>query len=115
MRIEHYEFGRIRIDGREEHADLLLTPTRVLPGWWRREGHVLALQDLDAVIEEQPRRLVVGTGAWGRMRPEPGLEQALRQRAVEMEVMPTAEAVRRINELLDLGDVDWTAALHLTC
>lgn len=49
------------------------------------------------------------------MRSEPGLEQALRQRAVEMEVMPTAEAVRRINELLDLGDVDWTAALHLTC
>jgi hypothetical protein len=40
--IEHYEFGLIRIDGREEHADLLLTPTRVLRGWWRREGHVLA-------------------------------------------------------------------------
>lgn len=46
---------------------------------------------------------------------EPGLEQALHQRAVHMEAMPTAEAVRRINELLDLGDADWTAALHLTC
>ncbi|HET6949602.1 MAG TPA: MTH938/NDUFAF3 family protein [Acidimicrobiales bacterium] len=115
MRIEHYEFGRIRIDGREEHADLLLTPSRVVRGWWRREGHVLALEDLDPVLGEHPRRLVVGTGASGRMRPEPGLEQALRQRAVLMEAMPTAEAVRRINELLDLGEVDWTAALHLTC
>ncbi|HET6954232.1 MAG TPA: MTH938/NDUFAF3 family protein, partial [Acidimicrobiales bacterium] len=115
MRIEHYEFGRIRINGREQHADLLLTPTRVLPGLWRREGHVLAIEDLDAVLAEQPRRLVVGTGAWGRMRPESGLEQALHQRAILMEAMPTAEAVRRINELLDLGETDWTAALHLTC
>ena len=89
MRIEHYEFGQIRIDGREEHADLRLTPTRVLPGRWRREGHVLALQDLDAVLKEQPRRLMVGTGAWGRMRPDAGLEQALRQRAVDMEAMLT--------------------------
>ncbi|HET6949915.1 MAG TPA: hypothetical protein VFI47_06055 [Acidimicrobiales bacterium] len=29
--------------------------------------------------------------------------------------MPMAEAVRRLNELLDLGEVNWTAALHLTC
>ena len=115
MRIEHYEFGRIRIDGSKQHADLLLTPTHVLPDWWRREGHVLALEDLDAVLAEQPRRLVVGTGAWGRMRPEPDLEQALRQRAILMEAMPTADAVRRINELLDLGEMDWMAALHLTC
>jgi hypothetical protein len=40
------------------------------------------------------------------MRPEPGLEEALRQRSILMEAMPTAEAFRRINELLDLGDLN---------
>jgi hypothetical protein len=78
-----------------QHADLLLTPTRVLSGWWRQESHVLALEDLDAVLAVQPRRLVVGTGAWGRMRPERGLEEALRQRSILMDAMPTAEAFRR--------------------
>lgn len=32
-----------------------------------------------------------------------------------MEVLPTAAAVARINELLGLGAEDWAGALHLTC
>lgn len=115
VRIDHYEFGRIVIDGREERKDLILTRAGVHPHWWRREGHVLSLEDLDVALSGQPRILVVGTGAAGQMRPESGLAAALAAREVAMEAMPTTEAVERINELLGLGEVDWAAALHLTC
>ena len=34
-RIDHYEFGRIMIDGRQETKDLIILPDRVLRNWWR--------------------------------------------------------------------------------
>jgi hypothetical protein len=110
--IEGYGFGRVTIDGREETRDVIVLPERVVRGWWRREGHGLVLEDLDGVLEELPERLLVGTGAYGRMRPDPGALEVLRARGIEVEVLPTADAVRRYAEL-DAGKT--AAALHLTC
>jgi hypothetical protein len=38
-RIDHYEFGRIVVDGREVTNDLIILPGRVVRNWWRQEGH----------------------------------------------------------------------------
>lgn len=111
-RIEQYSFGRIVVDGREERRDLIILPHRVVTGWWRVEGHALVLDDLAEVLDELPVHLVVGTGAAGRMTPDPGLLRDLRARGIDVEAMPTDQAVRRYGEL----DPDRAAAaLHLTC
>lgn len=100
------------VDGTEHRRDLIVLPRRVVPDWWRKEGHSLALEDLDDVSEELPERLVLGCGAEGRLKPDPAVLEALRRRGVEVEAMPTAEAVRRYGEL----DPERTAgAFHLTC
>lgn len=110
--IEGYSFGRIVVDGSEHRRDLIVLPGRVLPDWWRREGHSLALEDLEEVIDELPERLVLGCGAEGRLEPDPAVIEALRRRGVEVEALPTAAAVERYGQL----DPDRTAAaLHLTC
>lgn len=114
MKIEDYDFGRIVVDGREEDNDLIITRTTVYPDWWRDEGHELKLEDLEVVLEESPEVLVVGTGASGRMRPDPRLADALAERGIDMEAMPTDQAVRRANELFSEG-ANAAAALHLTC
>jgi hypothetical protein len=111
-RIDHYEFGRIVVDGREETKDLIVLPDRVVRNWWRRDGHALVLDDLVEVLDELPSHLVVGTGADGRMRPDPGVIQQLQERGVTVEALPTAQAVRRFGELDPAGAA---AALHLTC
>jgi hypothetical protein len=67
---------------------------------------------LDDVCEELPERLILGTGAYGQLRPEPETVLQLRERGVEVEAMPMAEAVRRYGEL-DLRRA--AVALHLTC
>ena len=110
--IEGYSFGRVTIDGREETRDVIVLPKRVVRGWWRKEGHGLVLEDLDEVLVELPERLLVGTGAYGRMRPDPGTLEALRVRGVEVEVLPTADAVQRYAQL---DPRKTAAALHLTC
>jgi hypothetical protein len=53
-RIDHYEFGRIMIDGRQETRDLIILPDRVVRNWWRQDGHALVLDDLAEVLEELP-------------------------------------------------------------
>ncbi len=111
-RIEGYSFGRVVVDGREETRDVIVLPDRVVREWWRREGHELVVDDLAGVLEELPERLVVGTGAYGRMRPDPEALEQLRARGIDVDVLPTADAVRRYAEL---DPRRTAAALHLTC
>jgi hypothetical protein len=111
-RIEDYRFGRVVIDGNEETRDVIVLPARVVRDWWRRDGHALVREDLEDVWGELPERLVVGTGADGRMRPDPSLLDELRSHGVAVETMTTDEAVRRFAEL---DDARSAAALHLTC
>jgi hypothetical protein len=111
-RIDQYEFGRIVVDGREETKDLIILPDRVVRNWWRRDGHALVLDDLSEVLDELPSHLVVGTGADGRMRPDPQAIRQLQNRGLTVEALPTSQAVRRFGELDPAGTA---AALHLTC
>jgi hypothetical protein len=81
--VEGYRFGHVTVDGEEHTRDLIVLPDRV-----------------------------VGTGADQRMRPDPGLLEFLRGRGLDVEVLPTDEAVRRYGEL----DPRRAAlAAHLTC
>jgi hypothetical protein len=114
-RIESYSPGSVVVDGAEHHRDLIVLPTRVLPNWWRRDGHSLVLQDLDDVIDELPERLIVGCGYAGRLEPEPSVIEALAGRGVKVEALRTDEAVRRFEELEARDPAAVAAALHLTC
>jgi hypothetical protein len=110
--IEDYRFGRIVVDGEEQTRDVIVLPDRIVRNWWREDGHKLVLGDLDDVLEELPEHLLVGTGAYGQLRPEPETLEQLRERGIEVEALPTAEAVRRYGEL---DPRRTAAALHLTC
>jgi hypothetical protein len=114
-RLSDYRFGRIKVDGSEHTRDLIVLPDRVVADWWRRDGHSLVMEDLDEVADELPARLIVGCGHDGRLRPDPGVAEALARRGVEMEPLRTAEAVRRYNELAATNPAAVAAALHLTC
>ncbi len=111
-RIEEYRFGQLVVNGEEQTRDLIVLPDRVVTNWWRADGHRLVLADLDDVLEELPEHLVVGTGAYGQMRPDPETVEQLKKRGVEVEALPTGEAVRRYGEL---DPRRTAAALHLTC
>lgn len=111
-RISDYRFGHVVVDGEELTRDVIVLPGRVVRNWWRNDGHRLVIQDLEAVWDELPSRLVVGTGAAGRMEPDAATLEALREREIEVECLTTDRAVERFGEL-DPGSA--AAALHLTC
>jgi len=111
-KLEDYRFGRLVVNGQERTRDLIVLPGRVIPGWWRRDGHALHMEDLEDVLEELPERLIIGCGAYGRLRPDPSVLEALSRRGTEVEVRDTADAVHRYGEL---DERTTAAALHLTC
>ena len=111
-RLEDYSFGRLIVDGQEHTRDLIVLPDRVVSDWWRREGHSLAMEDLDEVLDELPGRLVLGVGAHSQLRPDPAVIAELERRRVQVECLPTDAAVRRYCEL---DGRTTAAALHLTC
>jgi hypothetical protein len=37
----------VTVDGSEQTRDLIVLPDRVVTNWWRRDGHSLAMEDLD--------------------------------------------------------------------
>jgi hypothetical protein len=112
-KIDSYRFGQAVIDGETHRKDVIILPERVIGGWWREEGHVLHPEDLEAVFEAAPEVLVVGQGAYGRMRVAEEAERALRDAGIELIARPTGEAVEVYNRLRDERAV--AAALHLTC
>ena len=114
-RIESYSPGRIVIDGVEHHTDVIVLPDRVLGDWWRRDGHSLVIEDLDDVLEELPQRLILGCGYAERLQPERSVIEALRERGVKVEPLPTDQAVERFEELEARDPAAVAAALHLTC
>jgi hypothetical protein len=111
-RIDGYSFGRVLVDGEEHRKDVIVLPNRVVAEWWRRDGHSLVLEDLDGVLDELPERLILGTGAYGQMQPDPRAIEQLRAREIEVESLPTPEAIERFGEL---DSARTAAALHLTC
>jgi len=114
-RIESYSPGRVVVDGVEHHRDLIVLPERVLTEWWRRDGHSLAIEDLDDVLDDLPERLILGCGYASRLQPDGAVLETLADRGVKVEALPTDQAVERFQELEARNPAAVAAALHLTC
>lgn len=114
MHIDSYQFGRIVIDGKSYSSDCLILGDSVRANWWRKQGHSLSAEDLNAVITAKPSVLVVGCGASGLMKVPEQTRQFLQEHNIRLEAFETSRAVQRFNELAQSG-TSVAAALHLTC
>lgn len=116
LKVRHYEFGRIVVDGREYTRDIVITPTRVIENWWRREGHRVYLEDLTkyGILDEDFEVIVFGTGYYGMVVIEREVVEELNRRGVKHIAEPTGTAVKKFNQLVDEGK-RVVGAFHLTC
>ncbi|RUM89104.1 MAG: hypothetical protein DSZ24_02080 [Thermodesulfatator sp.] len=112
--IESYRFGEMVVSGRAYRKDLKIIEGRVVPNWWRKEGHLLQPEDLEEVWAARPEILVVGTGASGVMRVDPRVREKAQSLGIQLEAYPTARAAERFNELFSQGR-RVAGAFHLTC
>ena len=120
MKIKHYSFGNITIDGKGYTSDVIIYPDRVDSSWWRKEGHNLQIEDLGDVVKAKPDILVIGTGASGVMEVPKETVTYLESKGIKVYAVRTGEAVDLFNKLQSKsgggGKAEVVvAALHLTC
>jgi hypothetical protein len=113
MKIQHYSFGRITIDGKTYTSDVIIYPDRVNLSWWRKEGHFLQMDDLRDVLDAQPEVIIIGTGYSGVMRVSDEVTSSLKSMKIDAHVARTTDAVDLFNEISEKRRT--VACLHLTC
>ncbi len=117
MNVRYPEFGVIEIEGERFEHDVVVEAGQV-----RRRNKKASKEHRDryghtplSADEELPwssHRLIVGTGAHGRLPIMPEVYQQARDRDVEVVALPTDEAAKL------LGSVEASeafAVLHVTC
>ena len=114
MRIESYSFGVMKINGVEYSADLIVFPDRIRSDWWRKQGHSLAIEDLDDVLDFKPEVLIVGKGISGIMQIPALTKKTLEEKAIVLIVENTGRAWQLFNEQIQKGKKA-VGAFHLTC
>ncbi|MGD8553230.1 MAG: Mth938-like domain-containing protein [Anaerolineales bacterium] len=111
--IQSYRFGKIEIDGRSYSKDVIIYPDRVRPEWWRERGHYLVPEDLQEIFSVEGDVLIIGQGAYSRMKVPEETRQKIEEQGFKLHVLGTNEAVDLYNQRRDQERV--IAALHLTC
>lgn len=111
--IEAYQFGEIRISGKNYHNDLIVYPDHIDSKWWRKQGHALNIDDIRDVIDAKPDVIIVGTGQPGMMRVSEETLAKIKDLNIEIMVMPTEQACKEFNRIA--SEKRAIACLHLTC
>jgi hypothetical protein len=112
MVISDYAFGRIIVGDRTYTKDIIIFPDRIYSPWWRKEGHMLQVEDLSQVIHEALPLLIIGTGYNSSMLVPDDVISFLESQKIDVIVDNTRSAVDIYNETAHEAAV---AALHLTC
>ena len=116
MRLDHYSFGSIRIDGATYDHDVVIdagsiTKRRKGPSKPFREAFGHTPLSAEEKIPWTCSRLVIGSGATGALPVMDEVREEAARRGVELVVLPTSEAIR----VLDGDQGETNAILHLTC
>ncbi|MCX8030691.1 MAG: MTH938/NDUFAF3 family protein [Thermodesulfovibrionales bacterium] len=115
MKIKDYSFGKLMFEDKIYTADLIITSDFVISPWWRNEGHLLQLKDLEKVIDLKKDTFIIGTGYFGRMRVCKELIRTLKEKIKFIHIKNTPDAIELINSLSDREFKKTVACLHLTC
>ena len=111
--IDSYKFGQIIIDGIAYTSDIIIYSDKIIPNWRRKSGHLLKVNDLMEVINEQPNLLIIGTGESGLMKVDPSVPDLLESKHISLIIEPTELACKTYNKLHSGKKV--IGAFHITC
>jgi hypothetical protein len=116
MRISHFAFGVLEIDGVSYEHDVVIDrgeiqkrKKKASKKFRDRFGHTPL--SLEENIPWECSRLVIGTGAYGRLPIMDDVKREADERGVKLIVLPTAEAI----EVLQKNSSKTNAVLHVTC
>lgn len=114
--IDSYKFGEMVIEGKRYSNDVIVFPDRVVDDWWRKEGHKVHIEDLEEILDREPKPevLILGTGYQGLVDVPSEVKNTLESHGIKLVEKPTTEAYKKFNKMLKSKD-QIAGAFHLTC
>lgn len=119
--IEDYQFGSIIIDGQVYTHDVEVFWTDEVFDWWRKESHIIDVEDVIDVVEQKPESIVIGTGQAGVAKVTEEAKKFILGRGIKLFIDPTEQAVRTFNIRKEESQEEEGRAekviglFHLTC
>jgi hypothetical protein len=116
MRFDKFSFGSIQIDGVTRDYDVVIDGGEIRerkkkPSKQFREEFGHTPLSIEEEIPWKCRRLIVGTGAYGRLPVMKEVKREAERRKVELLILPTSKAI----DILKEDSEDANAILHVTC
>ena len=112
MAITHYSFGKIIVDGKTFQDDIAILPDKTVKNWRAKVNHAVQLIDINGLIDESSKTLIIGIGANSRGSITDDIIDFAKSKGVRLEVLNTYDAVRLFNQLPKAG---LSACFHLNC
>jgi hypothetical protein len=115
MHFDSFSFGTLRIDGKTYDQDVVIDCGEIRkrkkgPSKRFREEFGHTPLSLEEKIPWKCRRLMIGTGAYGRLPVMNEVKREAKHRHVELVIVSTNEAIRLMEK-----ESEANAILHLTC
>ena len=116
MHIQDFSFGSIRIDGTTYEHDVVIESREIRerkkkPSKKFRDDFGHTPLSVEEDIPWKCRRLIIGTGSYGRLPVMREVKREAERRKVELLIVPTAQAIEELRQ-----DTKGTnAILHVTC
>ncbi|WP_263415964.1 hypothetical protein [Terriglobus albidus] len=115
MHFDKFSFGALRIDGRTYEQDVVIDHGEVrkrkkAPSRKFRDEFGHTPLSIEEKIPWKCKRLVIGTGQYGRLPVMTEVKVEAERRHVELVIVPTSEALRLIER-----EPATNAILHVTC
>jgi len=59
--IDKCEFGKINVNGNTYTSDIIVTRSEIISDWWRKESHLLTLEDIEMLEWDNVHSVFIGT------------------------------------------------------
>jgi hypothetical protein len=115
VHFDNFSFGTLRIDGSTYEQDVVIDRGEIRkrekrPSKKFRDEFGHTPLSVEEEIPWKCRRLVIGTGAYGRLPVMREVKLEAKRRHVELVIVPTSEAIRLMEK-----ESAANAVLHVTC
>ena len=118
VKVDKFSFGSIVVDGKRYHRDLLFFPDGTVQ---ERKGgicifgsHKIKREDIETLCLAEPEVVIVGLGTSSAAHLAPEVKRYASEAKMELDVLPSAKAVQRLNQLIE-GGKKVAAIIHITC
>ena len=114
--ITHYSFGRMVINGHEHNTDLAILPDGKVCSWsFNYDSHEIVPEDFKALITDDVKTFIIGTGYNGLASLSPEGKEFLEQikaKGIQVRIMSSSDAVKLFNSS---SKKELLVCFHLNC